>query len=204
MEDLLPAIQITLPTKGALDPYGLFSPQPRAIWLEIGFGGGEHLAAQALRHPDVGFLGAEAFVNGIASLLDHIERENLSNIRVFPEDARLLLDVLPVASINRCFVLFPDPWPKARHAARRFIGPENIPQLARVMRADAELHLATDDAKLADWMVEYMNASTEFAPRLKPSAQPPADWVPTRYEQKALKAGRKPVYFSYQRKGESL
>jgi tRNA (guanine-N7-)-methyltransferase len=197
METLLPDIQINLPEKSSLDPQKLFSFKPKNIWCEIGFGGGEHLAAQAAQHPDTGFLGAEPFINGIAGLLDHIDQQKLSNIRIFPDDARALLDALPDNSINRCFVLFADPWPKKRHAERRFIGPENLPRLARVLEPDAELQLATDDVKLAGWMIEHLDASKDFASVSKPSEKPLAAWVPTRYEQKALKAGRKPLYFSY-------
>ncbi|MGE3622843.1 MAG: tRNA (guanosine(46)-N7)-methyltransferase TrmB [Bdellovibrionales bacterium] len=201
METLLPRLRVDLAEKMPLDPFALFTPKPRALWLEIGFGGGEHLAAQAQRHPDIGLIGAEPFVNGVAGLLAHIGEGAIDNIRIFPGDARDLLDALPDASIERCFVLFADPWPKARHAERRFIGPENIPRLARVLRPGGELHLATDHAKLAYWMQEHMDASPEFTSRITPSMQPPEDWVPTRYEQKARKAGRKPVYFSYNRRG---
>jgi tRNA (guanine-N7-)-methyltransferase len=199
METLLPQLQIELPEKSPLDPKKLFSHRPREIWVEIGFGGGEYLAAIAAQHPDIGFIGAEPFINGIAGLLDHIEKQKLSNIRIFPDDARKVLDILPDASINRCFVLFPDPWPKARHAERRFIGPENLPRLARILCPDAELRLATDDPKLSPWMIEYLEANEQFAKHFGPSERPPADWVQTRYEQKALKAGRKPLYFSYRR-----
>ncbi len=170
------------------------------MWLEIGFGGGEHLAAQAERHPDIGFIGAEPFVNGIASLLTHIEDKKLGNVRIFPDDARRLLDALPEYGIDRCFILFADPWPKARHAERRFIGPENLPRLVRALRENGELHLATDDANLALWMQEHMEASKDFEPVSKPSNQPPPGWVSTRYEQKGIKAGRKPVYSIYRRK----
>jgi len=200
MQTLLPHLQIVLPTKSPLDRYSLFSSIPKALWLEIGFGGGEHLAAQAQKNPDVGFIGAEPFLNGTASLLAHIDAGKLSNIRIFPNDARPLLDALPEASIDRCFVLFADPWPKARHAERRFIGPENVPRLSRVLKAKAELCLATDDAKLGPWMIEQMNACDDFAVDRKPSLHPPEDWVSTRYEQKAIAAGRAPIYFSYRRK----
>jgi tRNA (guanine-N7-)-methyltransferase len=198
MDELLPKLKIILP-KNNFDPHELFTSPSREIWLEIGFGGGEHLAAQAKLHPDIGFLGAEPFVNGVASMLAHIDKDNIANIRIFPDDARSLLDALPEASIARCFVLFADPWPKARHAERRFIGPENLPHLARALRPGGELRLATDDAKLAQWMQEHLEASLAFAPHLKPSTQPPTGWIPTRYESKAIAAGRKPVYSIYRR-----
>ena len=112
VETLLPQLQIALPVTGPLRPHALFSHQPQQIWLEIGFGGGEHLAAQAQRHPEIGLIGCEPFMNGIASLLDHIEREQIANIRIHPDDARQVLDHLPEQSLERCFVLFADPWPK--------------------------------------------------------------------------------------------
>jgi tRNA (guanine-N7-)-methyltransferase len=191
MKELLPKVEITLSAK--LDPKSLFDFEPPTIWLEIGFGGGEHLAAQAKANSSVGFIGCEPFVNGVASLLDHIDREKLNNVRAFPNDARLLLDALPDASIARCFILFPDPWPKARHAERRFVCPGNLARLARVLRKNAELRLASDDAKLILWMRECLSEAKEFIMQCD-SGTPPADWIPTRYEQKALKAGRPPVY----------
>jgi tRNA (guanine-N7-)-methyltransferase len=198
MEELLPKVKIALPAKPPLDPKDSFVSKPEEIWLEIGFGGGEHLVAQAMAHPDVGFIGCEPFVNGVASLLDHIDREKLNNVRVFADDARLLLDALPDGLVARCFVLFPDPWPKARHAERRFICPENLARLARILRTGAELRLATDDPQLAEWMTDSMDAARQFK-RMCRSPAPLEGWITTRYEQKAIKAGRKPVYFSYER-----
>nr|MDP9196371.1 tRNA (guanine(46)-N(7))-methyltransferase TrmB [Pseudomonadota bacterium] len=140
VQDLLPRLRIDLPPPpGKIDPAALFPPQIKEIWLEIGFGAGEHLAAQAAAHPDTGIIGAEFFMNGVASLLGHMERQGLSNVRIVPGDARPLLDTLPDASISRCFVLFPDPWPKKRHAFRRFIGPENLDRLARILKPGAWL-----------------------------------------------------------------
>jgi tRNA (guanine-N7-)-methyltransferase len=198
MEELLPKLEVELKTGIALDPRDLFAPKPSSIWLEIGFGGGEHLAAQALRHPEKGFIGCEPFVNGVASLLDHLDREGIGNVRIFPDDARLLLDALPDASADRCYVLFADPWPKARHAERRFIGPGNLPRLARVLKPKGLLCLATDDSRLAGWMLEHMRAAREFE-EIRNSAVPPDGWLATRYEQKAIKARRAPVYREYRR-----
>jgi tRNA (guanine-N7-)-methyltransferase len=198
MEEFLPKIEIHLPEVKKLNPTELFVGKPKNIWLEIGFGGGEHLAAQAMRQPTAGFIGCEPFVNGIASLLDHVERNAIANVRVFPNDARLLLDALPDASVERCYVLFADPWPKAKHTERRFIGTENLHRLARVLKQGGELRLATDDVRLADWMLIHARAAKEFE-EIYNEATPPADWVPTRYEQKAIKAGRQPVYRAYRR-----
>jgi tRNA (guanine-N7-)-methyltransferase len=199
MQELLPKLTIELPASSRFDPLALFSPQPDRLWVEIGFGGGEHLAAQASRHADVGFIGCEPFINGVASLLDHLDRDSIRNVRVFPNDARMLLDVLPDASVERCYVLFADPWPKAKHAERRFIGSENLPRLQRILKSGGELRLATDDARLADWMLIHMRHADGFQEIYNVSV-PPEDWVPTRYEQKAIKAGRVPVYRAYRRR----
>jgi tRNA (guanine-N7-)-methyltransferase len=196
MRELLPALEIKLPEKGPLDVGKLFVASPTSIWLEIGFGGGEHLALQAEKNPTDGFIGCEPFVNGVASLLDHIDQKQLRNVRIFPNDARIMLDVLPEASVARCFILFPDPWPKARHAERRFVCAENMPRLARVLRKGAELRLATDVAPLAEWMRDCMAGAKEFD-LVEDATTRPADWMPTRYEAKGIRAGRKPVYLKY-------
>lgn len=197
MDEFLSRVEIPTPT-GKMEPHTLFSHQPDSLWLEIGFGGGEHLAAQALQHPTKGFIGCEPFRNGVASLLDHLERQAITNVRVFPDDARLILDALPDACIERCYVLFADPWPKSKHTDRRFIGPQNLPRLARVIKPQGELRLASDDPRLQNWMLTHMRAAEEFQ-EIYNALTPPHDWVPTRYEQKAIQAGRTPVYRSYRR-----
>lgn len=202
MEELLPRLRFDAPEAGAtpwlVDPAALFPFRPRGIRLEVGFGGGEHLAAEARRNPETGFIGCEPFINGVASLLDHIEREALGNIRIFPDDARLLLDALPETAIEACFVLFPDPWPKARHAERRFISEATCTQLARVMPRGADLHLASDDPGMIVWIRDVMNITSSFRCAYD-ALRPPEGWTPTRYEQKALKAGRAPAYMIYRR-----
>ena len=199
MQDLLPQLQIDLEAGVKLDPQILFNHAPQSIWMEIGFGGGEHLAGQANKNPSVGFIGCEPFVNGVASLLDHVEKLQIKNVRVYPNDARIILDALPDAALDRCYVLFADPWPKARHEERRFIGSENLPRLMRVLKSGAELCLATDDAQLAVWMRDCVSASPAFV-TVHDGITPPADWIPTRYEQKGIAAGRQPVYFIYKRR----
>ncbi|MEO1687196.1 MAG: tRNA (guanine(46)-N(7))-methyltransferase TrmB, partial [Pseudomonadota bacterium] len=129
------------PERRAVDLGALFA-EPREVWLEVGFGGGEHLLAQAQANPDVGLIGAEPFVNGVAVHLAAMERAGARNIRLHAGDARDLLDVLPGGSIARAFVLYPDPWPKTRHHKRRFIGPENLDALARILRPGAQLRVA--------------------------------------------------------------
>jgi tRNA (guanine-N7-)-methyltransferase len=203
VQDLLPRLAIKLPAAGGLDPAALFGPPPREIWLEIGFGAGEHLAWQAAANAEIGFIGSEVFENGVARLLGEIERRRLVNIRVFAEDARRLLAGLAPATIGRVFILFPDPWPKARHHKRRIVSRGTLDQLARVMRVGAELWLATDDAGYCGWMLERLTGHPGF----EWLAQRPDDWrrrpddrPATRFEEKALAAGRAPFFLRARRR----
>ena len=202
LETLLPSLQLALPSSGLAEPNTWFATPAREFWLEIGFGGGEHLAAQAAQHPDIGFIGCEPFRNGVASLLDHIDRQGLGNIRIHPDDARPLLAALLPACLARVFILFADPWPKKRHAERRFVQQPTLQALARVMQQGAALRLATDDPVLQEWTTVQMRATPLFVPEFGDgiSTQRPADWVVTRYEEKALLAGRTPLYYCF-RKG---
>lgn len=204
MEELLPRLTVAAPAPGIrLDPAALFGKPPAALWLEIGFGGGEHLAAQALRHPEIGIIGSEVFVNGVAAFLSRAARDGIGNVRLWPEDARLLLDALPDGCLDRVFLLFPDPWPKRRHADRRFIGPENLARLARVLKPGGELRVASDDPGYAAWTLMHLRRSPDFrwcAARAQDWRDPPADWAPTRYEAKAIAAGRRPVYLRFLRR----
>jgi tRNA (guanine-N7-)-methyltransferase len=202
-ETLLPRLAIELPESGRLDPAALFVPPPAAIWLEIGFGAGEHLATQAERHPEIGFIGCEVFENGIARLIGDVAARGLRNLRIFPEDARLLLDALPPASLGRVFILFPDPWPKLRHHKRRIVAHATLDRLAAVMQAGAELRLATDDPGYLVWMLEHVTAHPAFtwlARRPADWRDRPPDWPPTRYEAKARAAGRVPTFLRFMRR----
>ncbi len=202
MEALLPQLRIVLPAAGALDPRRVF-PDATDYWLEIGFGGGEHLAAQACAHPSVGILGAEVFESGIAKLLTTIARARLTNIRLFVDDARLLLARLPDRSLGRAFILFPDPWPKERHKKRRIVAADTLDQLARTLRAGAELRLATDDPDYADWMAAAVAAHPAFVELGRGAGDwsaRPIDWPPSRYEQKAAAAGRLAQFFRLARR----
>jgi tRNA (guanine-N7-)-methyltransferase len=204
LEELLPRIGFNVTPGMPIDPSALFGGRLPTIWLEIGFGGGEHLEAQAARHPEVGFLGVEPFRNGVARLLEGVEKRGLDNVRVLVDDARLLLDALPEASLERCFVLFPDPWPKLRHHKRRIVNFETAAQLGRVIRPGGELRLATDDQDYARWMLGALLAQPDFtwtAERAADWREPPPDWVSTRYEAKARAAGRRPVFLSFRRVG---
>lgn len=200
MQELLPRFRIELPScETKLDPFDLFAPRPQSVTLEIGFGGGEHIAALAKEDPEGAFIGCEPFVNGVASLLQHIDDNRLANIRIYPGDARLLLDRFTDGCLSRCFALFPDPWPKNRHAERRLISPKNLPRLERVLAPTATLTTATDDPTLADWIDDVLRKSENLILECR-SETPPEGWFPTRYEQKGLKAGRKPIYYVCRRR----
>ena len=202
-EALLPQLSIALPASGSLDPGALFQFEPRAVWLELGFGGGEHLVEQAERHPEIGFIGCEVFENGLARVVTAVARRSLGNIRVFADDARLLLAALPPASIERVFILFPDPWPKLRHHKRRLVAPATLDRLAEIMIDGAELRLATDDPSYLGWMLEHTTAHSGFAWLARRPAdwrERPEDWPPTRYEEKARAAGRAPVFLRFARR----
>jgi tRNA (guanine-N7-)-methyltransferase len=191
MDSLLPKIAVDLadPLKGVTGE----------AWLEIGFGGGEHMAAQAARAPEVTILGAEPFLNGVASAVRHVEEQALSNVRILHGDARELAATLPDASIERVFILFPDPWPKARHHKRRIIQPQMLAELARVLKSGGRLRFATDWAEYVDWTLERVLASGLFgwpAERADDWRVPPADHVTTRYEQKRL-GDCEPVFLDF-------
>ncbi len=199
---LLPRIAVSPPAAGRLDPGACFGPAVRDVWLEIGFGGGEHLAAQARARPDIGMIGCEPFVNGVASLLSIIEREGLENVRIFAEDGRVLLDCLADSVIGNMFVLFPDPWPKKRHHKRRLINSANLDLCARVLRLGAELRIATDHAGYCRWILEHLTRHQAFewlATGPDDWRQRPSDWPPTRYEAKARAQGARPVFLRFRR-----
>ena len=204
LEERLPEIQIRIPEDGTpLELGEVQSPtcsQHSQHWLEIGFGGGEHLAAQALANPDALLIGCEPYVNGVARLLSLIE--DADNVRVVIDDARLLLKALPAASIDRIFVLFPDPWPKTRHHKRRIVNPETLSDMARLLKPGGELRLATDIMSYARPMLFSTLADGRFgwlAERPADWRDRPDDWPATRYEEKARKAGRKPVFLRFRR-----
>ena len=195
---LLPQLRID----PAADPRAAFQPAPRAVWLEIGFGGGEHLAAQAKAHPEIGFVGCEPFVNGVAKLLAVIEQESVGNIRLWDRDATELLPRLPPASFDRVYLLYPDPWPKRRQRKRRFISDETLSLLSRILRPGGEFRFATDIDDYAGWALARVLRSTHFcwnAERPDDWRKPWQDWPGTRYEAKALREGRVPSYLTFVR-----
>lgn len=205
VDDRLPhlAVDLSAPAPAALTQ--LFSAPVREVWLEIGFGGGEHLLWQARASPDVGLVGCEPFLDGIVKVLTGIEEAagGLGNVHLHADDARPLLRWLPTASIARAFILFPDPWPKARHQKRRLVSEATLRELARVMPSGAELRLGTDIAHYARTMLIAIAREGSFAWTARGPAdwrERPGDWPQTRYEAKALAAGRRCSYFRFVRR----
>ncbi|MGH1356108.1 MAG: tRNA (guanosine(46)-N7)-methyltransferase TrmB [Thalassovita sp.] len=188
------------PDRTKLDLNEIFGD--RDVWLEIGFGGGEHMVHQAGQNPDVGFIGCEPYINGVAMLLGKIRDASCNNIRIHPGDARDMFDVLPEQSISRAFLLYPDPWPKKRHHRRRFVTPEHLEPLHRVLKPGAIFRVATD-------IPDYVRQTLEEVPKAgfewlaeRPAdwREPWDDWISTRYEQKALREDRTPHYLTFVRR----
>ncbi len=202
-DELLPRLAINLPASGHLDIAALFGNAHPSIWLEIGFGGGEHLAQIAEQHPQTWFIGCEVFENGIVKLLAQIERRRLDNIRIFADDAQLMIAALPPASVGRVFILFPDPWPKRRHHKRRIVSRATLDAMAEIMTDDGELRIATDDGDYLCWILERITAHPAFewlARRPGDWRERPPDWLPTRYEAKARAAARPPAFLRIRRR----
>lgn len=187
------------PGRVPLDLGALFGGRP--VWLEIGFGGGEHLVHQAELHPEVGLIGAEPFINGVAMLLGKIRNAGAQNIRIHPGDARDLMDVLPESSVSKSFLLYPDPWPKARHHRRRFVTAEHLEPLHRCLAPGAEFRIATDIPDYVRQALEEVpKAGFEWlAERASDWREPWGDWTRTRYEAKALREDRVPHYLTFRK-----
>jgi tRNA (guanine-N7-)-methyltransferase len=207
LEELMPRLRVPGvapagdPSRAPVDPRALFA-DGRPLWLEVGFGGGEHLVHQARSNPGVGLIGCEPYINGVAMALGRIAAADVGNVRLHPGDARDLIELLPPASLARVFLLYPDPWPKARHARRRFMHPENLAMLARVMLPGAELRLATDIPDYVAHALEAVGAEEAFRHDRQNGpdhATPWPDWPGTRYEAKALRDGRRGHYLTFVR-----
>lgn len=200
-KELLPRLTITLGDE-AIDPAGLFPGSSSRI-IEIGYGGGEHLARQARQAPGTGFIGCEVFSGGIAKLLEKIDDEELHNVRLFTDDALKLLVKLPAASIDGVYLLYPDPWPKTRHHKRRFVSPTTLDQLARVIRPGGTFYFASDIEDYANWTLAHVLRAPGFVmPLVVPGSWhvPYPGWEPTRYEEKARAEGRMAsFYFEFRR-----
>jgi tRNA (guanine-N7-)-methyltransferase len=201
VDDLLPQVEIAL--DGALDPNTLF-PDAERIVIEIGYGGGEHLARKAAEEPTTGFIGCEVFTGGIGKMVQAIAAAELGNVRLFTDDALKLLMALPEGSIDAVYLLYPDPWPKTRHHKRRFVSPTTLGELARVIRPGGTFYFATDIEDYADWTLAHIVRAPAF--RFDPAApgawhEPYPGWQPTRYEQKARREGRMTsFYFGFNRR----
>lgn len=194
LDSLGPKIEIP---DGPFDPLGLM-PGAEAVWLEIGFGGGEHMAGQAERSPRTLIIGVEPFLNGVASALRHVDERGLENVRIHQGDAREVAARLPDGCLDRVFILFPDPWPKSRHHKRRIIQSAFLVELARLLKPGGALRFATDWAEYADWTRERVTASGLFRGPLGDPALPPADHLTTRYEEKKL-GDCAPVFLDFTR-----
>lgn len=200
-DNLLPRLEIALPDDGWVEPASLFATPPKQIIMEIGYGGGEHLARKAAEHPDIGFIGCEVFSGGIGKMLEKIDGDSLENIRLFTDDALRLLDRLPAASLDGVHLLYPDPWPKTRHHKRRFVSPLTLAALARTIKPGGFFAFATDIEDYANWTLAHILRHADFDwPASEPGAwhQPYDGWQATRYEQKARREGRlKSFYFTF-------
>lgn len=204
MTCLLPKVRIDLQQQAPRDARALFERKVDRVWLEIGFGGAEHLLWQARTFAETtGLIGAEPFEEGVVKALHGVDADGLTNVRLHPDDVRPLLDWLPPACLDRAFVLFPDPWPKKRHAKRRLVSPALLSKLARAVRPGGELRLATDIAPYALEMLLAVRREGSFEwTATQPSEwrERPADWPQTRYERKAGREGRAANYFRFVRR----
>lgn len=205
IDETLPRARLT--AEQAADARGAFRTPVREVWLEVGFGSGEHTAALVEAHPEIGIIASEVFENGLVSLLGRYVPEGAEatalpppNLLLWPEDARALMRLLPDASLARLFLMFPDPWPKVRHARRRFVHPALLGEVARVLAPGAEWRIASDDPTYQAWVEETMAAQTPFACATAADVRPES-WPATRYEAKALREGRRPRYWSFVRRG---
>ncbi|NUB44200.1 tRNA (guanosine(46)-N7)-methyltransferase TrmB [Fertoebacter nigrum] len=186
------------PERSPLDLAAIFGGA-RPVWLEVGFGGGEHMVHMAARYPGIGLIGCEPYINGVAMLLGKIRAAGVTNLAVHPGDVRELFDVLPAGSVARAFLNYPDPWPKRRHHRRRFVTQDHLVPLARVLAPGAEFRVATD-------IPDYMRQALEEVPQagfelVAHGGVAWDDWLSTRYEQKALREGRVPDYATFRRRG---
>ena len=185
------------PERLAVDPAAIFGVG-RPVWLEVGFGGGEHLVHMAARYRHVGIIGCEPYINGVAMLLGKIRAAGVTNLAVYPGDARDVLEVLPEASVARAFLNYPDPWPKRRHHRRRFVTQDHLLPLARLLVPGAEFRVATD---IPDYVRQALWEVPQAGFELVSSGGAPwDDWTSTRYEQKALREGRVPHYLTFRRR----
>lgn len=202
-DDLLPRLAVDLTKPAPSDLAALFPQAPKTLRLEIGFGGGEHLIAQAIAHPECGFIGADGFLNAIGKALVAIDDNDLGNVRLHHGDASDLLDWLPAGAFARIDLLYPDPWPKRRNWKRRFIQDDNLVRLSRILRSGGELRFATDIDSYMTYALTRVIRSPDFewtAESADDWRKPWAGFTRTRYEAKAIREGRTPAYFIFRKK----
>jgi tRNA (guanine-N7-)-methyltransferase len=202
-------LDVTLPrlrlsADQARDPLAAFGMPGAKLWLEVGFGGGEHALEQVAAQPEVAYIASEVFENGLCSLLTRLVAEGEegtgalpANLRLWPTDARHLVQALPEGSLDRLMLMFPDPWPKSRHAKRRFVHPELLALVARALRPGGEWRIASDDPTYQAWVEEVFSGTTLFIQAERHAAERPAGWPGTRYEAKARREGRQPIWWIF-------
>lgn len=198
-EQILPAITIKAPSS-PVQAAQFFDFPVRETWMEIGFGDGEHLLHHAIQNPDIGMIGCEPFINGIAALCVGIRKHNLKNIRIWPEDARKLLPLIADHSVDRCFLLNSDPWPKTRHHKRRFIQQETLDDIHRLLKPGANFRMSSDHPSLVSWQLEkaFFHGGFEWmANNADDWRRRPDDLPETRYQNKGLKQGRPTVFLDF-------
>jgi tRNA (guanine-N7-)-methyltransferase len=203
IQQLLPHLSLDIADEAPADARGIFDPPAEDVRLEIGFGGGEHLAAEALAHPTTGFIGCEPYVNGMAKILAQIEASNIGNVRLFAGDAAELLAWLPKASLSRIDLIHPDPWPKRRHWKRRFVQDRTIVAMARVLKPGGEFRFVCDIDDYCAWTLSHLARAPDFewlAERADDFRQPWAGYTMTRYGRKAAREGRKAAYLRFRRR----
>lgn len=206
IDGLLPKLRIDLPDSGKVEVADLFAGPIDEVHIEIGFGAGEHLAGVAERNPHIGFIGCEPFVNGVAALLSRIETDGIGNIRIYDDDVRQLMPLLAPAEVTKIYILFNDPWPKARHHRRRLTSLENLDAFARLLADGGDLQFASDHMEFAAWTLERFLAHPAFewtARGVDDWRSRPEGWVATRYEEKALIRGATPAYLNFRRRARA-
>lgn len=196
IEEYLPTVSVEIPEGNTpVDPQ-IFFNAAHPLWMEVGFGGGEHLASLAQKNPNINFIGCEPFINGVVSLLSAIDEMKISNIRIYNGNALDLIQQLPSQSLDRFYLMFADPWPKKRHHKRRFIQTKILDILIPKMKMGSELRLATDHADYQSWMLKHLQNRKDLQEALN-TVDKPTDWPDTRYEAKAIEEGRPPLYLIY-------
>lgn len=198
LDELFPTISIELPEVDHVINPNIYFDQKAPVWFEVGFGGGEHIAQLALQNPEINFIGCEPFMNGVASLVNHIHEQNINNICIFQGNALDLLKSFSNECLSRFYLMFADPWPKKRHRKRRFIQHDILDLIIPKLEMNAEIRLATDHESYQNWMVKHLRDRKDLN-EVMCTFDKPADWPNTRYEAKAIEEGRKPLYLVFQR-----